>query len=388
VSAPVKRRRRYYRIRRRTRPGASPGTFAVDPKAHATVIDVLGYGPDDISRERNVTPDRVAEFLGRWPVTWVDVQGLANAETLRRLFDLFGLHPLVREDIVNVHQRPKVEEYDTHLFVVTRMVTLNDEIETEQLAIVLGDRFVATFQENPGDVLDPVRERIRTGAPIRKAGPDYLVYSIVDAVVDNYFPVLERYGERIEDLESYVLTAHDDSPLTRIHHAKHDLLTLRRAIWPQRDSLAELARDGHAHVTPGTRVYLRDCYDHCVQIIDLLETYREMAAGMLEVHLSIMNTRLNEVMKVLTIFASLFIPLTFITGLYGMNFDPDVSPWNMPELRWALGYPFALAVMVTTSISIFAFFRRRGWVGRGNATPASHDFEARVESDDVEPKRL
>jgi magnesium transporter len=366
VSHAVKRkRRRIYRIRRRTRPGAGPGTVAIDPRAHPTVIDVLAYGPEGFLEEKSVTPKRIAEMRDRWPVVWIDVQGLAGADVLHELAEMFGLHPLVREDIVNVHQRPKVEEYDDHLFVVTRMVTIGEQIETEQLAIVLGRGFVATFQENPGDVLGPVRDRIRGGAAIRKAGPDHLVYALVDAAVDHYFPVLETYGERLEKLEDYTLEAPDDSPLARIHHAKHDLLTLRRAIWPQRDALAELSRNGFALMTPATHVYLRDSYDHCVQIIDLLETYRETAAGLLEVHLSIMNTRMNEAMKVLTIFATLFIPLTFIAGIYGMNFDRDVSPWNMPELRWFYGYPFALALMGGATVAILAFFRRRGWIGGG-----------------------
>lgn len=359
----VKRRRRFYRIRRRTRPGAAPGTVAVDPKAHPTVIDVVGYGPEGSAEAKSASLADVSEFLARWPVTWVDVQGLADADALHRLAEAFQLHPLVREDIVNVHQRSKVEEYEGHLFVVTRMVTLEGHVETEQLSIVLGRNYVLTFQERPGDVLGPVRDRIRSGAPIRKAGPDHLVYALIDAVVDHYFPVLERFGEMLEDLEDFALEATDNSPLERIHRTKHDLLTLRRAIWPQRDAISELARNGFSLMSPSTHVYLRDCYDHCVQIIDLLETYREAAAGLLEVHLSIINTRLNEVMKVLTIFATLFIPLTFITGIYGMNFDPAVSPWNMPELRWFYGYPFALAVMGAASLAILAFFRRRGWVG-------------------------
>lgn len=365
MSHAVKRnRRRFYRIRRRTRPGAGPGTVAIDPQAQPTIVDLLAYGPDGILEEHDVTPARIAEVRASWPVMWVDVKGLAGAETLHNIGDMFGLHPLVREDIVNVHQRAKVEEYDDHLFVVTRMVTIGEQIETEQLGIVLGKGFVVTFQENPGDVLGPVRDRIRGGAPIRKAGPDHLVYALVDAVVDHYFPVLEIFGERLEELEDYTIEASDDTPLVRIHRAKHDMLTLRRAIWPQRDALAELARNGFALMTPSTHVYLRDCYDHCVQIIDLLESYRETTAGLLEVHLSIMNTRLNEVMKVLTIFATLFIPLTFIVGVYGMNFDPTVSPWNMPELRWFYGYPFVLALMAAVTVAILALFRRRGWIGR------------------------
>jgi magnesium transporter len=362
-----RRKRRLYRIQRRTRPGAAPGTVAVDPLAHATAVDLFGYGPDGYVEEKNVTPERVVECIASWPITWVNVEGLADAGVLRRLADIFRLHPLVREDVVNVHQRPKVEPYEDQLFIVTRMMSLadqGDEVEHEQLSIVLGRNFVVTFQDRPGDVLDPVRERIRTGAPIRRSGPDHLAYALVDAVVDHYFPVLERFGERIEALEAEVIARPDAITLGKIHQAKRDLLLVRRAAWPQRDALAELSRDSLALISPATRVYLRDCYDHSVQVIDLLESFREMASALLEIHVSMLSNRLNEVMKVLTIFSTIFIPLTFVTSLYGMNFDPDASPWNMPELRWVYGYPFVLALMLGVAALTFGYIYRKGWVGR------------------------
>ena len=362
-----RRKRRLYRIQRRTRPGAAPGTVAVDPLAHATAVDLFGYGPDGYVEEKNVTPERVVECLASWPIAWVNVEGLADAGVLRRLADIFRLHPLVREDVVNVHQRPKVEPYEDQLFIVTRMMSLadqGDEVEHEQLSIVLGRNFVVTFQDRPGDVLDPVRERIRTGAPIRRSGPDHLAYALVDAVVDHYFPVLERFGERIEALEEEVIARPDSVTLAKIHQAKRDLLLVRRAAWPQRDALAELSRDSLTLISPATRVYLRDCYDHSVQVIDLLESFREMTSALLEIHVSMLSNRLNEVMKVLTIFSTIFIPLTFITSLYGMNFDPDSSPWNMPELRWVYGYPFVLGLMLGVAAFTFGYIYRKGWVGR------------------------
>jgi magnesium transporter len=362
-----RRKRRLYRIHRRTRPGAAPGTVAIDPLAHATAVDLFGYGPDGYVEEKNVSPERVVECLASWPITWVNVEGLADAAVLRRLADIFHLHPLVREDIVNLHQRPKVESYDDQLFIVTRMMSIGargEEVENEQLSIVLGKNFVVTFQDRPGDVLDPVRERIRTGTPLRRSASDHLAYALVDAVVDNYFPVLESYGERLEALEEEVTARPDAITLAKIHHAKRDLLLLRRAAWPQRDALAELSRDSLALVTPATRVYLRDCYDHSVQVLDLLESFREMASALLEIHVSMLSNRLNEVMKVLTIFSTIFIPLTFITSLYGMNFDPDASPWNMPELRWMFGYPFVLAVMLAVAALTFGYIYRKGWVGK------------------------
>lgn len=362
-----RRKRRLYRIQRRTRPGAAPGTVAVDPHAHATAVDLFGYGPDGYIEEKNVTPERVVACLAAWSITWVNVEGLADAAVLRRLADIFRLHPLVREDVVNVHQRPKVEQYDDQLFIVTRMMSLSaegEEIESEQLSIVLGEKSVVTFQDRPGDVLDPVRERIRAGAAIRRSGADYLAYALVDAVVDHYFPLLERYGERLEALEVDVIASPDGVTLAKIHQAKRDLLLLRRSAWPQRDALAELSRDSLPLVSASTRVYLRDCYDHSVQVIDLLESFREMASALLEIHVSMLSNRLNEVMKVLTIFSTIFIPLTFITSLYGMNFDPDASPWNMPELRWAYGYPFVLALMLAVAVTTFGYIYRKGWIGR------------------------
>ena len=368
LRAQRRKRRRYYRIHRRTRPGAPPGTVAVDPGAHASVVDLFGYGPEGYVEEKAVTPERVVRCLSEWPVTWVNVEGLGDAGTLHRLAEIFSLHPLVREDVVNVHQRAKVEQYGDHLFIVTRMVTLNEEIESEQLAIVLGNKFVATFQEKPGDVLDPVRERIRGAGPIRHAGPDALAYALIDAVVDHYFPVLERYGERIEELEEEVVSSmSNETVLAKIHQTKHDLLALRRAIWPQRDALAELIREPFAQIAAPTRIYLRDCYDHAVQVIDLLETYREAAGALLEIHVSMLSNRLNEVMKVLAIISAIFSPLMVITGIYGMNFDPDSSKWNMPELRWAYGYPYALLLLGAAAAIMFGYIYRKGWIGSRNA---------------------
>lgn len=343
--------------------------MAVDPLARATAVDLFAYGPDGYVEEKDVTPERVVECLAAWPITWVNVEGLADAAVLRRLADIFRLHPLVREDVVNLHQRPKVEPYDDQLFVVTRMMSLGvqgDEVESEQLSIVLGASFVVTFQDRPpGDVLDPVRERIRAGAPIRRSGPDHLVYALIDAVVDHYFPVLEHYGERLEALEEEVTARPGDDSLRKIHHAKHDLLLLRRAAWPQRDALAELSRDSLPLISAPTRVYFRDCYDHSVQVIDLLESFREMASALLEIHVSMLSNRLNEVMKVLTIFSTIFIPLTFITSLYGMNFNPAASRWNMPELVWPYGYPFVLGLMLAVAALTFGYIYRKGWIGTG-----------------------
>jgi len=376
------RQRRLYPIRRRTKPGAAPGSVTTDPTAHKTEIDVVAYGPDGFVEERGVTLGRVRELLGKWPVTWVNLEGLGDLEVLQQTAAMFELHPLVLEDVVNVHQRAKVEEYGDQLFVVARMTTLDKdgELETEQLSIVLGRDFVLTFQERPpGDVLDPVRERIRGQRQICRDPADTLAYAMVDAVVDHYFPVLEAFGERLEDLEEEVVTCPDAISLAKIHRIKRDLLLLRRAVWPAREALSRLHRDVLPHIRDATRIYLRDSYDHSVQIMDLLESYREMAASLLDVYLSQTSNRLNEVMKVLTIFASIFIPLTFITGLYGMNFDTRVSPWNMPELEWVWGYPYALALMAATTVLTLGYFQRKGWL-RNAPRRARRALEARAQA--------
>ncbi|MBI3300790.1 MAG: magnesium/cobalt transporter CorA, partial [Deltaproteobacteria bacterium] len=288
-------------------------------------------------------PQRVRDFLDRWPVTWVDVEGLGDVETIRTLGEIFGLHRLALEDVINVHQRAKVEQYGEHHFIVTRMVRLGEHLETEQLSLFLGKNFVLTFQEgHPGDCLDLIRERIRQKrGRIRDAGLDYLAYALLDAVVDCYFPILEEYGERLETLEDEILTRPHNGAVARIHEIKRNLLTLRRAIWPQRETFNTLLREEMPLVTDETRLYLRDCYDHTTQIIDLIETYRELGSDLIDVYLSSVSNRTNEIMRVLTVIATIFIPLTFLVGVYGMNFNPASSPWNMPELNWYWGYPFS-----------------------------------------------
>jgi magnesium transporter len=228
----------------------------------------------------------------------------------------------------------------------------------------LGANFLLTFQERTGDCFDLVRDRIRRRrGHIRERKADYLAYALLDAVIDGYFPVLEACGERLESLEDAVLDKPSGEQSAQIHEMKRDLLTLRRAIWPQREMINALTRDSSAHVSDQTRVYLRDCYDHTIQLMDMLETYREIASGLVDVYLSSVSARMNEIMKLLTIIATIFIPLGFIAGLYGMNFDTGVSPWNMPELSWRWGYPFALGLMAVVAIGLLLFFRKRGWIG-------------------------
>ena len=352
-------------IRRRTAPGEVPGTVVVDPNAPKPVIHVISYGTDKIEEQTLESVEELPGLLERSPVTWVNIAGLGDAHTLERLREMMVIHPLVMEDVVNVHQRPKVDHYDDGMFVVARMPVTDSEFPTRQISLFLKEHQLITFQEQPKDCQDPVRERIRRKrGRIRTLGPDYLAYALLDAVVDAFFPAIEEYADRLEKLEDDLLSAASEATLPRILEVRHELAGLRRVIAPMRDTLANLYGDDVEFVGDEIRVYLRDCYDHTLQLIDVIETYREVAGGLLEVYVSAMSQRTNEVMRVLTIFSTIFMPLTFIVGIYGMNFNPDRSPLNMPELNWFYGYPFSLGLMAVTTLVLLYYFKRKKWLGR------------------------
>lgn len=363
----MSKRKKKHRIKA---PGTAPGTVMVDPDAPKPHIRVLGFGPDGCDERTVSSVDEIAPFLSRWPVTWVDVDGLGDADTLHKIGQLFKLHPLALEDAASVHQRPKVEEFEGQIFIVARMATLNGLLDTEQLSLFLGRNFVITFQEGvPGDPFDPVRHRIKqAGGRIRQLGPDYLAYALLDAVIDGYFPRLEQLGERLDVLEDQILARPDRQAISRLFDAKRELLNLRRAVWPLREGINSLLRDPSELLNDETRLHLRDCYDHVVRIIDLVETYRELGSDLIDLYMSSVSQRLNEVMKVLTIIATIFIPLTFISSIYGMNFNTAKSPWNMPELNWFWGYPFALGLMAVTAMGLVFYVWWKGWL-RETATP-------------------
>jgi magnesium transporter len=321
-------------------------------------VHVIDYNRAEM-RELDVTDvESLRPYRDGETVTWIDVQGLGDEQVLRRIGEIFSVHELALADIVNTPQRPKVEDYDDHELIISRMAHLIEppRFEMEQISIVLGRRFVLTFQETYGDVLDPVRMRIRQNGLIRHMGADFLAYAIVDAVIDGYYPVLEVLGEYLEDLEDEVVANPTPATLRKIHEVKRELIQLRRAIWPQRDTVNSLIRDEFPRVSQSVRVYLRDCYDHTVQIMDVVESYREVAASFMEVYLSSVSNRMNEIMKLLTVIATIFIPLTFIVGVYGMNFE------NMPELHWRWSYAAVWLIMVAIAAVMLIFFRRRGWL--------------------------
>lgn len=354
--------------RRSIKPGSAPGILTAAENALATHVQVIGYNKDDIVETPVKTVAEIKGLLDQWAVCWINVDGLADTNLIEELGQLLGLHPLALEDVVNTHQRPKVEDYETNLYIVTRMVTPakgsgGDDLELEQVSIFLGRNFVLSFQEKPGDCFDPVRERLRKGVGkrIRTQKADYLSYALLDALVDSFFPLLESYGTKLDDMEDAVLMNPTDDTMATIHATKRTLQGLRHVIWPLRDALSAFNSE-HDLVHDETRVFIRDCQDHVVQLLDILENYRERAGGLTDLYLTSLSNKLNEVMKVLTIIATIFMPLGFLVGMYGMNFDTS-SPWNMPELRQPYGYPVLILVMLGLAFGMMAYFRKLGWLG-------------------------
>lgn len=375
-------RAKHSHVRKRRRsagapvPGAPPGTLVSQPGAAPPTIHVIGYGPDTLEEPTIRSVDELKALVGRWPVTWINVEGVGHAPTLEKLGEIFNLHRLALEDTSNTHQRAKCDEFPTFDFVVVRMCCPETAVlDTEQLALFLGPNYVITCQEGqPRDCLNSVRDRIRKAhSRIRTLGADYLAYAILDAAVDSYFPEIERISDQLETLEDAVLERPTRETATQIHDYKRQLLMLRRAIWPLREVFNILVRDETPRVRAETRIYFRDCYDHVVRQVELIENYRELCSDLMDLYLSSVSQRLNEIMKVLTLMSTLFLPLTFIVGLYGMNFDTNKSPLNMPELHWYFGYPFALLVMVLTTAGMLLYFRRKGWIGQGAAAQPPKD---------------
>lgn len=357
-------RRTKRREKRRTKPGSVPGQLVPHPQASDSQIHAIQYDEQRCeSRElkegdfEQMTPEKSAGD----GVTWIDVKGLAGVDSIHAIGQAFGLHPLALEDVVNVHQRPKVEMYGDHLFVIAR-AHIPGTLDSEQIAMFLGCNFVITFQEDNVECLEPVLRRIEQGhGRIRQHGADYLLYALIDIIVDGYFPVLEDYGERLDALDDRISSNQERNLIDEIHSVRSELLSIRRAVWPLRETINSLIRDSGKLIHDETDLYLRDCYDHTVQIIDVIETDRELCADLRDYYLTVASNRMNQVMKFLTIIATLFIPLSFIAGLYGMNFNTQASSWNMPELNWTMGYPFALGLMTALAGGLIGFFWRRGW---------------------------
>lgn len=371
-------RPRIFSIRRSSLPGAAPGTLIPAADAAPPTIDVFIYSPDHCEELHDVDAESLLRLRDGRRTIWMNVSGLGDADSMRKISHAFGLHQLAMEDVMNLHQRPKVEEFQDHVFIIVRIVDAAVTGETEQVSIFLGRDFILTFQESSTDCFDPVRARLRDASSrIRNQGPGYLAYALIDSAIDGYFPLLETLGEQLEAIEQSVVEDPQPESVSSLHDLKRQLLSLRRSIWPFRELVGALSREEHSLIGAETRVYLRDCYDHTVQLMELIETYREISSGLMDVYISSASARLGEVMKVLTVIATIFIPLSFIASLYGMNFDRGASPWNMPELGWRMGYPFALAIMALSAALMILYFWIKGWLRHGGGLFAPRRRERR-----------
>lgn len=342
--------------------GLPPGTLIHigERKSDKTLITVFDYNENHLDEESSQVFDEKLLKDVKHGVRWVNIDGVHEAGLLEKVGNAFGLHPLVMEDILNTSQRPKFEDYGDYIYIVARMIyhlERHNEVYTEQVSLILGKGFVLSFQEKKGDVFNPVRERLRNGTGrLRKSCADYLAYALLDVIVDNYFNVLEKLGEKIEAAEEALVMRPGSGTLQVIHNLKRAMLFLHKAIWPLREVMSSLEHDELDLIHDSTRIYLRDIYDHIIQIMETTETYRDILSSMLDIYLSSISNRMNEIMKVLTIISTLFIPLTFLAGLYGMNFK------NMPELEWPWSYPVLLGVMAAIVGVMLYYFKKKKWI--------------------------
>lgn len=350
-------------VRRRTKkPGSPPGTLVHvgEKRSEVVRISYMDYDEANFQEKQAANIEECFPFKATPSVTWINIDGLHDVQVIEKLGRQFDLHPLILEDVLNTEQRPKFEDFEKYFFVVLKMLTYNEQeqsLDAEQVSLVLGRNFVISFQERVGDVFDEIRDRIRNAkGRIRKAGPDYLMYRLLDAIVDNYFVILERLGERIELMEEELITEPTEKTLHQIHLIKRELIFLRRSVWPLRDLISGLQGSESSLINGTTGVYLRNVYDHTIQIIDTIESFRDMVSGMFDIYLSSISNRMNAIMKVLTIIATIFIPLTFIAGVYGMNFE------HMPELKVWWAYPALWLVMAAVAALMLIYFRRKKWL--------------------------
>lgn len=351
----------------RKAPGSAPGTIEHIGERHMDEIEITVYDYDENSLQE-IPIDKIQkaqQYLDSPSKTWIKVCGLHDTEKLKSIWSFFDLHPLIQEDIVNTSQRPKVETYDNCIFFVLRMLTFSkdeERMQAEQISIVLGKNYVISFQETNKDYFNPILNRLAVAdSRIRKRNTDYLTYALIDTIVDYYYQIIEQIAEDIETLEDELLQDPDDHLLNHVHKIRREIIYFRKSVWPLRDAINTAIRDESQFISDDTKIFLRDVYDHMVQVIDNIENYRDMILGLHDMYMSHVSNKMNEVMKVLTIIATIFIPLTFVAGIYGMNFDPEASPLNMPELDWYWGYPASLGFMAVISFIMIIYFRRKGW---------------------------
>ncbi|GAB1487091.1 magnesium/cobalt transporter CorA [Aminivibrio sp.] len=341
--------------------GMSPGTmiFIGERQVDNARIDIIRYDAGTVKETRDVTPEECGDCLNTPGVTWINVNGIHNIGLIESLGKYFDLHPLTLEDIVNTTQRPKVEEFPKYVYAVLKMMTFDEgtnRLDIEHVSLILGEKYVISFQEDEGDVFDSVRERIRNAkGRIRSLKADFLAYTLMDAAVDHYFLAIERIGDRIEEMDDTILLRPKPEDIQEIHQMKREILSFRKAVWPLREEVGALEKSETPLIRPETKVFLRDLYDHIIQIIDMVETFRDILGGIHDTYLSGVSNRMNEIMKVLTIISTIFIPMTFIAGVYGMNFQ------YMPELKWPGGYYLVWGIMLAIALTLIVFFKRRKW---------------------------
>ncbi|MHC4166594.1 MAG: magnesium/cobalt transporter CorA [Planctomycetota bacterium] len=342
--------------------GLAPGTLVHigEKKVERIRISYLDYDAQNFQEKQASDVEECFPLKKTPTVSWINIDGIHEVEVIEKIGRHFDLHPLLLEDILSTTQRPKFEDYDSHVFVVLKMLRSAGDrrlVQSEQISLVLGRNFVISFQESIGDVFEPIRDRIRKAkGRIRKMGPDYLAYALLDAIVDGYFSVLETAGEKVESMEEQLVKEPNEKIPRQIHALKREMILLRKSIWPLRELVGNLQRSESILITESTGIYLRDVYDHTIQVIDTVESYRDIVASMLDIYLSSISNRMNAVMKVLTIIATIFIPLTFVAGIYGMNFK------YMPELEWRWGYAVALLVMAVIAAGMIVYFRKKKWL--------------------------
>ena len=342
--------------------GLAPGSLVHvgEKKTEEVQITLIDYDETHFQEQALEAIEESFPFKEEPTVTWINIDGLHEVSVIESLGKHFGLHPLILEDIVHTGQRPKMEDFEEYLFTVLNMLRYDpedDQVKAEQVSLVVGPNYVLSFQERPGDVFNGVRERLRKGkGRIRKAGSDYLAYALLDAVVDEYFLILETIGEKIEVVEEKLLNNSTRETLQNMHDMKREMIFFRKQVWPLRELVNGLSKGESSLICESTGIYLRDVYDHTIQIIDTIESFRDMLSGMLDIYLSTISNKMNEVMKVLTIMATIFIPLTFLAGIYGMNFK------YMPELEWRWGYFMVWGVMVVIGVSLVGYFKRKRWL--------------------------
>lgn len=342
--------------------GLPPGALVHigEKKTEEVRISLIDYDEEHVHEREIKDIEECFPFKGKPSVTWINIDGLHQVGIIEKLGAHFDIHPLILEDIIHTEQRPKAEDLESYAFIVLKMLYYDekdDQVKGEQVSLILGPHFLISFQEQAGDVFNPIRNRIRNGkGRIRKAGSDYLAYAIMDAIVDQYFVILETVGEKMEAIEEALLGNPTAQTLDSIHAMKREMIFFRKQVWPLREVVGGLARGESPLISQTTEIYLRDVYDHTIQVIDTMESLRDVLSGMLDIYLSTISNKMNEVMKLLTIIATIFIPLTFIAGVYGMNFK------YMPELEWHWGYFLSLAVMAGLAIFMVFYFRRKTWL--------------------------